>query len=1231
VYLYSGNALITPHITSIIESINHEIWITTSGHGIIRIKKDDLLFQTDEQLSSRLSSMYLTTIFQDQKGRFWIASENQGLNLYNPVTNDVVTFKSPSSIGSNQISTICEDEHDNLFVGTLTNGLYKLNANTQTFEVVPYKNNQVLSVKSLLVDNKKRVLVGTDGQGIKIFNEKTQCLEDIQLFSVPFDLSRMKVHAILQDRPGNIWIGLFQKGVFLDPENSNKFNYWGHKSYNQNVIGSGCVTTLIKDKKADLWIGTDNDGIYQLDKQGNARHLSPSNHPASVPNTILSMIEDDAGNIWLGSYLQGLSRLDKQTGKCTYYNNYLNDENTAQNKIFCLEKDNRNRLWIGTNGAGIYVFDLSRMEYIDHYSLSSEGSRKIPNNWINCIRCDKQGIIWVGSYNGFVSINPADNHVETYTTNKILPGDVVYCIHEDEKGKMWIGTTEGLACFDRETQTSIIYTSLNGLPSNVICSLLDDNNGNLWLSTHLGISKLNVAEKRFVNYYAFDGLQGNEFSMGASFKSKEGELFFGGTGGISSFYPAEINDQRVPLNLYLTGLYLMDKPIVSGQKSGRNEIFKGFISDVDTIRLGYKDNLFAMEFSTFDFGFSGRIYYQYLLEGLHSQWMSTEPGGNRINFTNLNYGTYRLKIKAFIYGNSSEEKIITLIITPPWYLSTGAIVVYAGLLLLFIWGITWFVADRIRHKNELLKRNHAEQISEAKLQFFINISHEIRTPMTLIISPLEKLISENKDAVIQKSYLLIYRNAQRILQLINQLMDVRKIDKGLMSVKFRETDMVGFIDDLMQTFEYQAKKLNIRFSFVHADEPLMAWIDLNNFDKVLVNILSNAFKFTHENGEITITLRKEKDCFKIIVSDTGPGIEETQIEKIFERFYQIDNNETKNNFGTGVGLHLARSLVELQHGVLFARNRSDCTGSEFIIRLPLGVAHLSPAEKEEKEIRVNRNTDNPLPVELLSPTAEKKKAKVRPKTKYRVLIVDDENEIRQYLRDELSDIYHVSESVNGKEALNIILKEKPDLIISDVMMPEMDGITLTKKLKSNINVNQIPVILLTAKATDEDKVEGFDTGADAYISKPFNIDLLKKIISNLFENRERLKQRITDSEENKALIEPIVLKPSDQLLYEKVIKIINDNIADPDLNVEFLANGVGMSRVHMHRKLKELTNQSARDFIKTIRLKHAAELLSNQKLTVSEVAYALGFINISHFSNSFREFHGVSPKEFQQR
>lgn len=1237
VRLYNDSVLISPHITSIIETENHDIWMTTSGQGIIRIRKDDKIYHTDRQLTERLSAIHLTTMIADKKGRFWIASENQGLNMYDPATDEVIVFKAPQSIGSNQISALCEDNQGNIFVGTLNNGMYKFNPQTQKFELIPDAHGSILSIQCLLLDNANRLLVGTDGQGIKIYNKEKRQLEDSKMLAASFDLSKMKVHSILQDKTGNIWIGIFQKGVFLNPENANKFNYWGHKSYHQNIIGSGCIMSLLKDKDNILWIGTDNDGIYKLDKQGNSYHFEPGKN--SMPYTVMSLIEDDAGNIWGGSFLQGLFRLEKKSGSCIYYHNRFDTTvNSAQNRIFCLAKDNQNRLWIGTNGAGIYVFDLQRMEYVDHYSQWS-ASRHIPNNWINCIRCDDAGIIWVGSYDGFFNINPDTHLMEDFTKPEALPGKVVYSINEDKKGNLWLGTPVGLACFDKQTQTSTIYTVQNGLPSNAICDILEDDEENLWLSTHSGISKLKVAEKKFVNYYVFDGLQGNEFSMGAAFKSKDGELFFGGTGGITSFYPEKITDQRVPLNLYLTGLYVKDKPIVSGQKSENRVIINKFVSDADTIRLSYDDNMFALEFSTFDFGFSGRIYYQYMLEGFNSQWMTTEPGVNRINFTNIKYGTYKLRIKAFIYSNSSEEKTLTLIIRPPWYLTWWAEWIYFILFALFVLGITWFISEKIRHKNELLFREHVEQINEAKLQFFINVSHEIRTPMTLIMGPLEKLLIKNNPLELQNTYLLIYRNAQRILRLINQLMDVRKIDKKQMQLKFRETDIVGFIKDIMQSFEYAAQKKNIDFEFVPEIPVLKVWVDLNNFDKVLFNVFSNAFKFTPVQGEITVELTTGndsstngplKDYFEIRIIDSGIGIDKEKIEKIFDRFYQIDNALTNSNFGTGIGLHLSRSLVELQHGIIYAENRTDRTGSRFIIRMPLGKDHLKDDEIEiipenmPMDTFVYSQKEDLFDIDM-EPEME---TAVRAKTKYRVLIVDDDREINNYIKAELEPFYKISQTGNGKEALDYILSKKPDLVVSDIVMPEMDGITLCRKIKSNVNINYIPVILLTAKSDERDRAVGLDIDADAYIVKPFNPEILKKTISNLLSNRERLKDKFHTQLVGK--VDPIELKAFDDILMEKIMKIINNNLSNPKLNVEMLGDGVGFSRVHIHRKLKELTGQSARDFIRTIRLEQAKKLLKQKNLTISQVADAVGFVSLSHFSASFREFYGISPKEYME-
>ncbi len=1242
--VYNGRQRIYSPVYSINERPDGEVWVATSRYGIVRIPAGRTQGQVDTKLSSMLSSKFLVSICEDRRKDLWIATEYQGVNRYSPKTEKVIQYKSPGQIGSNQISAICESSRGEIFVGTLTKGLFRFNAASGKFDPVTYKSGSgSLPVKSLYVDQQKRLLVGTDGNGVKVYNEKEQCLEDYRMPWAPFDFSRMKVHAMLQDKAGNLWTGLFQKGVFLSPNNPNKFNYLGFKSFSRNKIGSSCVMSVLKDSEGTLWVGTDNDGLYGIAPDGSSRHYARENNGNGVPGTIMTMVDGQNGKLWLGSYFDGFCSFDKRSGKCTYFDYNIDNQTikTFRNKIDCIAKDAQNRLWIGTNGAGIYLFDPATSSYIGHYSISAPKAFRLHSDWVNTILCDREGLTWVGTYDGFCCIDPTKGRITVFNMeNKALPGNVVYSFIEDHRGNLWIGTSEGLACFNKKSHQSRFYTTKEGLPDNVICGILEDEKGNIWMSTHGGISKLIVVQNRFVNHSAFDGLQGNEFSKGAAFKASSGEMFFGGISGVTSFFPNEIKDQRAPLHLFLTGLYILDKPVVKGQKSGKHQIIDGFISDINTIRLSYKDNMFGLEFSTFDFVNSRRVFYRYFMEGLSTQWMNTEQGVNRISFTNIDYGRYRLRVRACINDTMSEEKVYAILISPPWYLSWWAKTIYFLLVMLLIRGITLYILNKIRYKQEIMRIEHAEQISEAKLQFFINISHEIRTPMTLILSPLEKLIKENTDPEKQKVYQMMFRNSQRILRLINQLMDIRKIDKGQMTVKLREADLVGFIDDLMQTFEYQANKRNIRFSFIHRDPQLNVWIDLNNFDKVLVNLLSNAFKFTPDNGEITITMQREsnesvsgplREYCEIVVSDTGIGLEADKIEKIFERFYQIDNDQANINFGTGIGLHLAKSLIELLHGELFARNKDEGQGSEFVIWLPLGNTHLKPGEMETNlQVLPSKSTHEDVE------TGHEGKSSVREKqpkarTGYRVLVVDDEDEIRQYLSRELSVYYHVSECRNGKEALDFILKEKPHLVISDVMMPEMDGITLCKKLKSNVNINHIPVILLTAKTGDDHIAEGFETGADAYVVKPFNIELLKKQVASLIENRERLELKPVEAEQNKNLIRPVVLRPHDQVLLEKIMKIINDNISNPELNVETLAVGAGMSRVHMHRKLKELTNQSARDLIRTIRLQQAGDILKTQKQSISEVAYALGFSNLSHFSNSFREFYGMSPSEYAEK
>lgn len=1245
-----------PHITSIIERRNGDLWIATSGQGAISLKKNSnpASFHIETELTDRIGSNYLNVIFEDSRQNLWIATEEKGLYRYSPESKELKSYKAPYHIAGDDVSAICEDAHGQIFVGTLTKGLFRLSSRQEgNFEPVLYQNRMNLNIRTLIIDTRGKLIIGTDGEGVKEYQPQQDIIVDSEINAGPFDFSKSKVHSLIEDKDHNLWLGIFQKGLILVPGISNKFDYYGYKSIHNNTIGSSCVMAIHTDEQATIWIGTDNDGLYAINDQGKQlRHYThQAGNPQSVPGTILCLYEDSNQELWLGSYFDGLARMNKQTGTCQDATSLLQGNlNAGKPKVSCIIEDKNKNLWVGTYGSGLYKINLPTQHVTYYESTRNENDdwsiNRLPNDWISYLLEDREGMIWIGTYKGLAVLNPqTDNFINYKKQNNLLPGYVVYSLLESSNGEIWAGTSEGLVCLNKDRLTPVLFTTADGLPSDIICGLAEDEKKNIWISTHQGISKLNPPEKKFINYYAGDGLQGNEFTRTAVFKDKRGKIFFGGTNGVTAFYPQDITEIKKEMNVLITGFHVANRPVKKGDKSGNNVITDTAVMDTEQFTLAYNENTFSIDFSVLEFSNPDRISYQYKIKELGDEWISTQPGTNRVTYSSLKPGKYTFSVQARDHNNFSNIRTVTIAITPPWYQTWWAKVIWGCLGALLIYALTMDILSRIRHRQEVMRQKHMEQINEAKLQFFINISHEIRTPMTLIISPLEKLLAEHSEK--QPVYLMIYRNAQRILRLINQLMDIRKLDKGQMHLKFRETDIVGFINDLMQTFNYQAQKKNITFTFekeLEGADSLKVWIDLNNFDKVLMNVLSNAFKYTHEGGNIEVSLKTGhndayrgalKDYFEIDITDNGIGIDKNKIEQIFERFYQIDNDMTQSNFGTGIGLHLSRSLVELHHGIIKAENRKDGQGTHFIIRLPLGSNHLKAEELENPEETGSEPTISQLPKDSIYETEEENKTneyrKPKAKTRYRILIVEDDEEIRRYIRSELDSDFRIYECTNGREGLETILKEKPDLVISDVMMPEMDGITLCRKIKQNININHIPIILLTAKSKAEDQIEGLEIGADAYIVKPFNTELLRTTISNLIANRERLRGKLVGEQQVEEKITKIEMKSNDEILMSKVMKTINDHLADPTLNVEMLAANVGMSRVHMHRKLKELTNQSARDFIRSIRLKQAANLLREKNLSVSEVAYATGFSNLSHFSNTFRDFYGISPSEYKEQ
>ena len=1230
-----------PHITQMQKLHNGEIWVVTTGQGIFRLDEEKQQAESIDAIMRQVNYNFQSNLYEDSHYNIWIGTEGHGLICYLPDTQEVRVFRYPV-INDNYVSAIGEDKYGNLFIGTQKHGLSRYEREQNRFVPVPYMGGEELSIYCLtLVDD--RLLIGTDGQGLKTYNRMTGKIEDYSINSAPLDFSEGKIHTIMEDRDKNLWVGLFQKGIVLMPKQENPFEYYGNKSIHYNPIGQGCVMSIYQDSNRHLWVGADNEGIFELVAEGSSLRLyQPGYNPRSMANTIMCLFEDTIVDFWLGSYTRGLAKLNRRTGECEYPLPVDNE------KIFSITEDRHKNLYIATFGSGFYQYNLVTKE-LKHYESSKDETgdltrNELANDWVNYIFCDSEGMIWLGHYKGISCFNPVNESFINYRkVNTLVEDRVGYVVQEDHAGNIWAGTTDGLYCFNKKTDELTCFTVADGLPNNVICGICEDEEHNMWISTYMGICKYDAKTGRYINYYAGDGLQGNEFTHGAFYKDEAGKVYFGGINGITYFQPSSIESVLKDTKVWITDFSIFNQPVRKNTRSGRHTVIYTSVPDANMFQLAHYDNTFSIVFSTLQYNNPEQISYQYKIEELSNQWLSTEPGVNRVTYNNLLPGKYTFHVRALSHGNLSEIRTVKILITPPWYEMWWAYCIYAFLFGLLVLGIVNYILSRMRHRREIMKREHAEQLNEAKLQFFINISHEIRTPMTLIINPLEKLLAEKKGGEVQKTYLMIYRNAQRILRLINQLMDIRKLDKGQMFMKFRETDMVGFIDDVMLTFDYMARKKKIHFSFEHVMPQLKVWVDMNNFDKILMNIFSNAFKYTPEQGEITVILSTGRDStrcdplkeyFEITVTDNGIGLDREKIERIFERFYQIDNDVTKSNFGTGIGLHLSRSLVELHHGIILAENREDAPGSRFIIRIPLGSAHLRTDELEDVEAVITPHTVLVKPEKTDLEEAfeeeedEESKKAGKSKNRMRILIVEDEEEILSYLKEELEGDYRIMTRKNGREAYDTILADTPDLVISDIMMPEMDGLSLCRKIKQNTNVNHVPVILLTAKSKPEDIMEGMATGADAYMVKPFNTELLKSTIANLIANRKLLKSKFSGAQQQEDKVQKLSMKSADEILMSKIMKVINENLSNPDLNVEMLAANVGLSRVHVHRKLKELTNLSARDFIKNIRLQQAAALLKEKKLTVSEVAYATGYTNLSHFSSSFKEVHGMSPKEY---
>ena len=1202
-----------PYVTCLLERENGEILIGTSGHGLLRLTDKENAHQIGGVLADIIG---VHSMIEDQQQRIWLVTEEQGLVCY----DGNKTFRYfEDDIFRTQMRSVCEGRDGRIYVGTAKNGLYVL---TQKGFFEHIEVTGALPVVEIYCNMKGELLLGYDGMGMGIFQPQTGILTNNPYYSREVDLSKSKCYSIVEDKTGNVWLGLLQKGIFMQPRTETPFNYMGFKLGANNLIGQACVTSVLIDSKGRTWIGTDKDGLYSFDE-----NKRPTFHyKEKFPSTILSITEDTQGLIWVGSFREGCGWID--TKSHSFHRQPLPHGNAVS--VFDLVCDRQGTLWLATMGEGLLRLQPKTGE-IKTYKTSENAvtdrkANSLVNDYISKMSLSPDGKrVYLATTMGACCLDIAtESWTKVFGANTINYGTPIRVIKEYDN-KLWIGTNNGLYSYNLVNKELRHMNMEKGLADNGIASIQQGKQGMIWLGTDHGLCRYNPQTKLTQSFFVDNGLQSNEFSDGASSVSPNGTMIFGGVGGVTWFNPSDIKQTEWKADVKLTAFFINGELVTPETKSGWYHVTDTTVIASKRFALSSGDNSFTIQLSTLTYDNPEHIIYSYRIN--KEDWVRLQPGTNEITFSHMAPGNYDFCVVAQRNNQMTEERCFTVYIHAPWYRTYLAYVCYLLLLAFIVWRYLLYRRHKEQDRLRLQEHIHAEEMGEAKLRFFMNISHEIRTPMTLIVSPLLSLMKQDDDPHRRSIYETIRRNAERILGLINQMMDLRKIDKGQMQMHMCETDLIGFVRDIHNLFTQQAKTKNIQFSYEHDTQMLPVWIDRGNFDKVVVNILSNAFKYTPTGGIIRITITHDDSHATIRIYDSGEKIPEDKLEHIFERFYQTPSSINDRKVGTGIGLDLTRSLVELHHGTISAHNEE--VGCEFVVTIPLGNEHLKPEEMITDKEDVTHATSLFDEDATMVGSADLGGVTL-PKANQQqtIVIAEDDQEIRDYLIQELSDNYKVIGCENGKEALTEVLKSIPDLLISDIMMPEMDGNTLCSKVKANPATSHVPVILLTAKNRDEDQLEGLETGADSYIIKPFNMEILRRTIVNLIHTHKMLRLKYGRNDQLEEKVDEVQMKSPDDKLLERIMQVINKNISNADLSVDMIADEVGISRVHLHRKMKELTGQTPHDFIRNIRLKQAANLLANQNVNITEVMYACGFNNAASFSTIFKKFYGMSPREY---
>ena len=1169
-----------PRVITLLERKNGELLAGTSGRGLWTVK-DGAMSKIKGGYSTSGGNWYYNVMIEDSKGRFWKCGYGDEVTMMDK--QGVHQFFVDQGI----VACIAEFGDEILIICLHGISSYKNGQVSHAdIDLSALGSNDVI-MSCAFQDHEGNIYIGTRGEGLFRLPKGSRKIERVECTLQGMDLNTAKIWTISEDRRGNIWVGCLSKGLVILPSQQPQFAAWSFSA--QRYFISSTITSLCQGDNGLTWCTVQGSGVFAFDASG--RIVARPTAPAAAE----FIYRDRRGQFWIATD-EALYRYEPLSGR------YQKEIALVADRINAMTDDNEGNLYISTFSRGFCIYNPETGAVKIQNGTDPESPKgRLCNNWVLAMLRDRTGHIWLATSSGVSCYDPTTDSFRSLGFDQLMDGMICFSLCETRQGDILIGTDQGLYRYTPGLPDVKPYSDDATLADKTIAYVAEAKNGDLWCATSMGIWQYDFKKQQFIGHVNGNGLTAKEYIAGVGMHTSDDVVYFANNDGLTVFRPSEVTGSHKQLPVVnLTGFSIAGRAVSPL---------------TDEFSVSYLDNTMTLEFSLLDFNNPSNIIYEYRIN--KEKWIQNEEGQNAIQLSHLQPGTYNIEVRALSASVYSPTKTITVVVTPPWWRSTLAYFLYfVGLIGLVV--LMGFMYRRRTH----------QQMDEDKMKFLINATHDIRSPLTLIMGAagklknldIEDLKSEEKlqsfnSSILQPSIEAIDRNANRLLVLVNQILDERRIDKNQMQLHCRETNLVDFISNICKLYQYNANQRNITFTFEHDKDHVLAWVDRINFDKVVSNLLSNAFKYTFDDGEVKVILRELQKDIEIQVIDNGLGFKGDEADKLFDRFYQGSNSASLGMQGTGIGLNLCRAITQMHGGRIKAQNRDgNERGAVFTVTIPKGKEHLTPEQIMSDE-----------------PAREVLSAGKTASTHHsHILITDDDQEIADYIIGELGDRYRFEYAPNGKEALKMLLMGTYDLVISDVMMPEMDGLQLLRRIKDNPTISQLPVIMLTSKAEVEYKLEGLKSGADAYIAKPFDMEELHIQIDNLIAGVRRLRGKFSGAVSQEERIENIEVKGNDEALMERIMKSVNANMSNPAYTVDTMAEDVGISRAQLHRKMKEMTGIATGKFLRNLRMEQAARLLREGKINVAQIADRVGYADQAHFSTAFKSHFGQSPSEYAE-